>query len=151
VPRGGARNRSGPQKTEGSRTSDRAGFSLTALPASYDGEAPEFPLPAALTRELEVWADVWTYPQAHYWAENPRLWRHLAMYVRNSVRTEDPESSAALVNVVMRYADDVGISEAGMKFHGLKVAEATTPAAATGPTEVEDDPRLRLVRDGSGG
>jgi hypothetical protein len=149
MPRGGARNRSGPQPTEGSRTSDRKGFSLTALPESYDGEAPDFPLPAALNRELEVWADVWTYPQAHFWAANPRLWRHLAMYVRNSVRTEDPEASAALVNVVMRYADDVGISEAGMRFHGLKVAEATTPAAATGPTEVEDDPRLRLVQ-GSG-
>ena len=43
---GGRRNRSGPQKQENSGRSDRAGFSLTALPAEgYDGEVPAFPLP----------------------------------------------------------------------------------------------------------
>lgn len=130
--RGGARTHSGPAKTEGSRTSDRAGFSLTALPSTgFDGEAPDFPLPEATRRELDVWADVWTYPQACAWIDQPRLWRHVAMYVRWSVRMEADDASAALGNVVMRYADDAGISEAGLKFHGWKIADPK-PAAESG-------------------
>jgi hypothetical protein len=138
--RGGARNRSGPQPEEGSRTSDRKGYILTALPsAGYDGEAPEFPLPGALGRELEVWAQVWTYPQACAWIDQPRLWRHVAMYVRWSVRMEADGASAALGNVVMRYADDAGISEAGMKFHGWKIAEPPTAAGdSPAPSNVTD-------------
>lgn len=138
--RGGARTHSGPPPIEGSRTSDRKGYSLTPLPtAGFDGDAPEFPLPAGLERELEVWSHVWTYPQACAWIDQPRLWRHVAMYVRWSVRMEADDASAALGNVVMRYADDAGISEAGLKFHGWKIADAPTPAA--------DDASLSNVTD----
>jgi hypothetical protein len=136
VARGGARSHSGPAKDENSRTSERAGFSLTALPpAGYDGEVPKFPLPTATDRELEVWADVWTYPQACAWIDQPRLWRHVAMYVRWSVRMEAEDASAALGNVVMRYADDAGISEAGLKFHGWKIAEPKPVVADPAPGE----------------
>ena len=121
--RGGARTHSGPAKDPNSGRSDRAGYSLTALPfEGFDGEAPGFPLPAPTERELEVWAEVWTYPQACAWVSRPRHWRHVAMYVRWSVRMEADDASAALGNVVMRYADDAGISEAGLKFHGWAIA-----------------------------
>ena len=136
MPKGG-HARSGPAKDEGSRTSERAGYSLSGLPpAGFAGEAPDFPLPAPLDRELEVWEQVWTYPQGHAWADQPRLWRHVAMYVRWSVRMEAEDASAALGNVVMRYADDAGISEAGMKFHGWKIAE---PKKADAPAESAAD------------
>lgn len=154
MPKGG-HARSGPARDETSRTSARAGYSLTALPpAGFDGEAPDFPLPAQTARELKVWAEVWTYPQGYAWIDQPRLWRHVAMYVRWSVRMEADDASAALGNVVMRYADDAGISEAGLKFHGWKIAEPKpADTADLEPEDDEDDPRNRLtvVRDGTGG
>ena len=67
--RGGARNRAGPQANPDSGRSDRRGYSLTALPAEgYAGEIPDFPLPDASERELEVWAEAWRTPQACAWS-----------------------------------------------------------------------------------
>ena len=147
---GGARTRSGPAKTEGSRTSDRAGYVMTALPPEgFAGKPPEFPMPQATKRELEVWAEVWTYPQGVAWIGQPRLWRHVAMYVRWSVRMEADDASAALGNVVMRYADDAGISEAGMKFHGWKVAEAKPVKAVPDPAATVTSIKDRLNRGAS--
>lgn len=136
--RGGARTHSGPAKDPNSGRSDRSGYSLTALPfEGFAGEAPDFPLPVPTERELEVWADVWTYPQACAWISRPRHWRHVAMYVRWSVRMEADDASAALGNVVMRYADDAGISEAGLKFHGWAIAAPTDAEDAAAPDEPE--------------
>jgi hypothetical protein len=150
VGRGGARNRSGPQPTEGSRDSDRKGFSLTALPpAGYDGEAPDFPLPDASNRELEVWVREWRSPVALWWFERPDLWADVALFVRFTVLIESGEAKGTDIQGYMRLKDQVGRTAAGLKEQGLKIAEAPTPAAAA-PTEDEDDPRLRLVQ-GSGG
>jgi hypothetical protein len=149
---GGRRNRSGPQPTEGSRTSDRAGFSLTALPpAGHDGEAPDFPLQNLLDREAELWAWAWTTPQAAAWAREPWRWHTIAMWVRTAVICEGLEATAADKGSLHRFADQIGMTPAGLKENGWKIAEPEKPAASSGPGEVEDDPRLRLVRDGSGG
>lgn len=121
---GGARNRSGPQPDPTSGRSDRRGLSLTALPsAGYDGETPQFPLPQPSERELEVWAQAWRTPQAAAWAVEP--WRHrtVGMWVRWSVRMEAEDASAALGNVVVRFADQVGLTPAGLKENGWKIAE----------------------------
>jgi hypothetical protein len=151
MPRGGARNRSGPQPVEGSRDSDRKGFSLTALPpAGYDGEAPDFPLPQLLDREAELWAWAWTTPQAAAWSAEPWRWHSVAMWVRTAVICEGLEATAADKGSLHRFADQIGMTPAGLKENGWKIAEAPK-AAAPAPTEDEDDPRLRLVRDGSGG
>jgi hypothetical protein len=151
VGRGGARNRSGPQPVEGSRDSDRKGFSLTALPpAGYDGEAPDFPLPQLLDRERELWDWAWTTPQAAAWSGEPWRWYSIAMWVRTAVICEGLEATAADKGSLHRFADQIGMTPAGLKENGWKIAEAPK-AAATAATEDEDDPRLRLVRDGSGG
>src|SRR5690348_4750838 len=100
MPRGGARNRSGPLPSEASERSDRRGYSLTALPAEgFDGDVPEFPLPQASGRELEVWEQAWRTPQACAWSMPSEAWRvrTVAMWVRLSVRAEDPEAGAALL------------------------------------------------------
>jgi hypothetical protein len=173
--RGGARNRSGPQPVEGSRDSDRKGFSLSALPPSgYDGEAPDFPLPGrrvyrwefedkrrfqvldldatgvVAERELEMWAWAWTTPQAAAWSQE--AWRYplIAMWVRTYVICEGSDATAADKGSLHRFADQIGLTPAGLKENGWKIAEAPK-AAAPAATEDEDDPRLRLVRDGSGG
>lgn len=151
VMRGGARTHSGPAKDPNSGRSDRAGYLVTALPMDgFVGEVPDFPLSSLTDREAEVWAEVWTYPQAWAWSTRPRMWRHVAMYVRWSVRMEADDASAALGNVVMRYADDAGISEAGLKFHGWAVAapvetddaSAAEPAATDGASVTSIKDRL---------
>src|SRR3982750_4143250 len=89
--RGGARNRSGPKADEKSGRSDARGYSLTALPAEgFTGTAPDFPLPNPTARELEVWAQAWTTPQACAWSMPSEAWRTstVAMWVRVKVRCE---------------------------------------------------------------
>lgn len=122
MPKGG-HGRSGPQPDEQSLTSARKGVSFTALPSEgYQGEAPEFPLPGASSRELEVWSDAWRTPQAAAWSMQPWRWRTVALWVRWSVRVEDPEASAALGQVVVRFADQIGLTPAGLKENGWKIS-----------------------------
>lgn len=155
IMRGGARNRSGPPPDEKSGRSDRRGLSFTALPSEgYCGEVPDFPLPDVTERELEVWADAWRTPQAEAWAAQP--WRHrtVALWVRWSVRMEHPEASAALGQVVVRFADQIGLTPAGLKENGWKIAtdEVGGRRAPAQKAEEVDDPRSRLmvVPDGRG-
>lgn len=146
----GGHARSGPAPVEGSRTSDRRGYTLTALPpAGYDGEAPEFPLPEVTARELEVWAQAWTTPQACAWSLEPWRFRAVAMWVRWSVRMEAGDASAALGNVVMRYADDIGLTAAGLKLNGWKIAEPKPVKAASEPAATVTSIKDRLNRGAS--
>lgn len=137
---GGARNRSGPSPQESSGRSDSRGFSLTALPAEgYRGDVPDFPLPQACLRELEVWEQAWRTPQACAWSMPSEAWRlrTVAMWVRLTVRCEDLEASASLLGQVHRFADQIGMTTAGLAEMGWKVAvdavaakreEKTSPA-----------------------
>jgi hypothetical protein len=152
--RGGARNRSGPQASESSGRSDRRGFSLTALPAGgYDGEAPEFPLPAASARELEVWEQAWRTPQACAWSMPSESWRAgtVAMWVRTKVRCEDPEAPASLLGQLHRFADQIGMTTAGLAEMGWKVAvdEVSAKAAEKPPAKpASSRDRLKAVKSG---
>ena len=149
--RGGARNRSGPKPDEKSGRSDARGYSLTALPAQgYDGQAPDFPLPNATDRELAVWAQVWTTPQACAWSLPSEAWRvpTVAMWVRVRVRCEEPDAGAALLGQLHRFADQIGMTTAGLAEMGWKVAVDETAAKRNEtppPAEQQsDDPRDRL-------
>jgi hypothetical protein len=147
MPRGGARNRSGPQKQENSGRSDRAGFSLAALPSEgYRGEVPEFPLPkvsvyvvyfedkkrvkeldaeasaARWERELELWEWAWRTPQAEAWSREPWRWHTVAMWVRTSSVCESSDATAADKNSLHRFADQIGLTPAGLKENGWKIA-----------------------------
>lgn len=148
--RGGARNRSGPQPDPNSARSDQRGYKLTALPAAgYDGEAPDWPLPIQSAREAEVWEEAWATPQACAWST--QWWRHrtVAMWVRWSVRMEDPEAPAALGNVVVRLADQIGMTPAGLKENGWAIAPAEQPKAEEKPaTAARPQRRLRVVPNG---
>lgn len=123
--RGGSRNRSGPKANPDSGRSDRRGYKLTALPAQgYDGPTPDFPLPDATPRELEVWAQAWTTPQACAWAMPSEAWRFrtVAMWVRLTVRCEQPDAGAALLGQLHRFADQIGMTTAGLAEMGWQVA-----------------------------
>ena len=121
--RGGARNRSGPAPDPNSGRSDRRGLKLTALPgAGYHGEVPEFSLPAASARELEVWSALWTTPQACAWSTQPWRWPALADLVRLQVRGEAHDAPVNIATVVRQLRADHGLTTAGLKENGWAIA-----------------------------
>lgn len=146
---GGARNRSGPPVDPNSGRSDQRGIKLTALPTSYDGPVPDFPLPNASERETEVWAQTWKLPQANAWALPSESWRvrTVAMWVRLSVRCEDPEAGAALFAQLHRFADQIGLTTAGLSEMGWQVApdEVAPRREPVAADPVKRERRLRAV------
>ena len=147
--RGGARNRSGPKADPNSGRSDRRGYSLTALPADgYAGPVPDFPLPSPTAREIEVWERAWRTPQACAWSMPSEAWRTrtVAMWARLSVRCEDPEAPAALLGQLHRFADQIGLTTAGLAEMGWKVAvDEVGERAASKPAEKPKSSRDRLA------
>jgi hypothetical protein len=157
--KGGARNRSGPAADPSSGRSDRRGYSLTALPAEgHDGEPPKWPLmsravyyveyedkkpvrvldleatEAVAEREAELWAWAWKTPQACAWSMPSEAWRlmTIAMWVRTMVICESSDAKAADKNSLHRFADQIGMTTAGLAEMGWKVAvdEVSTRRAA---------------------
>lgn len=161
---GGSRNRSGPQADPSSGRSDRRGVKLTALPAEgFDGDIPSYPLPkrdvfnvyfedkarvrefdegateAQWERELDLWEWAWRTPQACAWAMPSERWRHMAIaqWVRTSVVCESSEATAADKNSLHRFADQIGLTPAGLKENGWAVAVDQVSAKAAEKGEAE--------------
>lgn len=170
--KGGARNRSGPQADENSGRSDARGFSLDALPSEgYQGDVPEFPLPRVWRwvdtyvdkkkiretdsgateqfreRELAIWADAWETPQAKAWSGESWRWMTIAEYCRLKTIVElEPDANASLVAQLHRYRDQIGLTPAGMKENGWKIAvDELAPKRADAAEDEPDDPRDRLT------
>lgn len=154
------------------------GFSLTALPAEgYRGEPPEFPLPKVLVydtyfedkkrvreldesatatrweRELELWAWVWRTPQAVAWANEPWRWHTVAMWVRTSALCESSDALAADKNSLHRFADQIGLTPAGLKENGWKIAadEVGERRSDVPAEQPRSDLKSRLVVVADGG
>ncbi|UWD83646.1 hypothetical protein NY057_05220 [Curtobacterium flaccumfaciens] len=96
-----------------------------------------------------MWKLVWSYPQGAAWAAEP--WRQLAVsqYVRLAVRAEDTEAPASLIASLHRFADQIGLTPAGLKENGWAISQdevrekrqtRQAPADAPKPTR-----RLRAV------
>lgn len=139
MPRGGARNRSGPPADPNSGRSDRRGYALSDLPArGYDGPVPDFPLPNPSERELVVWEQAWRTPQACAWSVPSEAWRatFVADWVRVKVRTEAVDAPAGLFAARMRLEDRIGFSTAGLAEMGWKIkADEVAQRAADRATE----------------
>lgn len=127
---------------------------LTALPREgYTGKAPEFPLPDCGARERVVWAEAWRTPQAAAWAGEPWRWRTVALWVRWSVRMEADDAGASLGNVVVRLADQIGMTPAGLKENGWAVAKdevGQKRAATAKPAAVRRPSARERLRAASG-
>lgn len=171
MPRGGARNRSGPQPDETSGRSERRGIKLDALPSEgYTGPIPDFPLPKALVwwvywegkgqqrevddnatqvrrdREAELWAWAWRTPQACSWIREQWRWQSVAMWVRTMALCESSEATAADKNSLHRFADQIGLTPAGLKENGWKIAPDELAEKRNEPPPVpQDDIRGRLT------
>lgn len=150
---GGARNRSGPPSDPNSlRSAKKSGASgLIQLPSSgYDGAAPTFPLMAFTVyrweyedkrrfqvrddeatddfreREQALWEQIWTYPQACAWAVEPWRWQSVAMWVRTAVVCESSEATAADKGAIHRFADQIGLTPAGLRENGWAISRDET-------------------------
>lgn len=173
--RGGSRNRSGPLADPASGRSERRGYSLTSLPAGgYDGPVPDFPLPprrvyyvvakerhfdeaateAVADRERDLWAWVWSTPQACAWSMPSESWRLqvIAMYVRTFVICEGSDATAADKNSLHRFADQIGMTTAGLAEMGWKVTvdEVAAKAAerSSAPKPKSSRARLKVASGG---
>lgn len=143
---GGARNRSGPAPDPSSGRSDRRGLTFDQLPAEgYAGEVPDFPLPKPLKRELAVWAEAWTTPQAAAWAREPWRQRTVAQWVRWSVRAEDREAPASLIVAVVRLADQIGMTPAGLRENGWQITRDEVEQKRGAAESQRPKRRLRAV------
>lgn len=161
MPSGGARNRSGPPPEENSLNSARKGLVLTALPAEgYQGKIPDFPLPADAERgdrEQDMWEWVWRTPQATAWITQPWRWYIVAMWVRTAVGCEQINATAAEKNALHRFADQIGLTPAGLKENGWKIsapvveepAPAAKPAARPAVKSTSARSRFKVIDGGS--
>lgn len=178
MPSGGARNRSGPQADPNSGRSDRRGFSLSSLPnEGYRGEAPTWPLmrrmvhrwefedkrryqvldvdatEAVAEREAELWEWAWRTPQAAAWARESWRWLTVANWVRTQVIIEGDEATAADKGAIHRFADQIGMTPAGLKENGWAIAAAQIEPAAEAsepaPERKSSRDRLSVVSGGN--
>lgn len=146
MPKGGARNRSGPGHDPKSLRSAERGISLTALPSEgHQGDIPEFPLPGATTRELEVWESLWRTPQAAAWAVQSWRWLNVADLVRLQVRGEAHDAPVNIATVVRQLRADLGLTPAGLKENGWAIAtDETAGRRGDKPTPKRSSARDRM-------
>lgn len=153
MPSGGHAS-SGPPPDPNSLKTAKRGLAFTALPAAgYRGVIPEYPLQTmgdAGEREGKLWTWAWRTPQAEVWAVEPWRQHAVAMWVRTAVICEGEGATAADKNSLHRFADQIGLTPAGMAFNGWKIAGGEVPArtAATGtdgPQPPRKSARSRLL------
>lgn len=143
----GTNTNSGPSPDPNSLKSAKRGLTFTALPAAgYAGDVPEFPLPKVMVyevyfedkrrikefdaeatdarygRELELWAWAWRTPQATAWAAEPWRQHPVALWARTAAICESGDATAADKNSLHRFADQIGLTPAGLAYNGWKIA-----------------------------
>ena len=149
--RGGARVRSGPAPDPSSGRSEKRKYLLTALPVDgYSGPVPKFPLPAdgdvkRAAREKALWRDAWRSPQACAWSMPSESWRihTIAMWVRTFVICESNEGTAADKSSLHRFADQIGLTTAGLAEMGWHIKP---DLVAVKSSEVPEDSGAPVVR-----
>src|SRR5699024_6439103 len=131
--------------------SEARGLSLQALPnEGFQGRVPDWPLgpgpDEVAGRELAVWAEVWSTPQAAAWALESWRWPIVAEYCRlKSIVEADPAASAALVAQLHRYRDQIGLTPAGLVENGWAIAQAEIqPTERAASSEVRERPKRRM-------
>jgi hypothetical protein len=91
-------------------------------------------------RELELWSWAWRTPQACAWSMPSERWRSytVALWVRTAVICESSEATAADKNSLHRFADQIGLTTAGLAEMGWKVAPDELAARAATPLQLSD-------------
>jgi len=151
------------------------------LPAGgYDGEVPAFPLPKRRVyrwefedkrkfevfdedateiiadREAQLWEWAWRTPQACAWASMSESWRipTVALWVRTFVLCESDGATAADKNSLHRFADQIGLTPAGLKENGWAVSvdevAEKRDVPAVKPKQKTSRDRLKVVHVAEG-
>jgi len=175
----GTNTNSGPPPDPNSLKSAKRGLVFTALPAEgYAGEIPSYPLPkipvydiwfedkrrvkefdeeateARFDRELELWEWAWRTPQAAAWAAEPWRQHPVALWVRTAAICESGDATAADKNSLHRFADQIGLTPAGLAFNGWKISADQLAEKRAEKTETPKAPtardRMKALRDAAG-
>jgi hypothetical protein len=126
---GGARARSGPAPDPNSyRSMDREWVDLPA--GGFTGVIPAFPLPDALSVEVELWDELWRKPQGAAW-DALGLKFQVAAYVRAYLESVAEKASAGLKTAVLRMEAELGLNVPGMRSNGWRILDGTAAAPAT--------------------
>ena len=86
------------------------------------------------------------------WADEEWRWLTIAHYVRWAVRSEAPGATPSMMTQVLRLADSIGLSPAGLLLNGWTIpttADGSATESAATPPQQPDPPRrrLRAVKD----
>lgn len=101
----------------------------------------------ALERELDIWRDLWSTPQAVMWEREGQDFT-VALYVRRLVEAEQHDSKVNLSTLVKQLGEGLGLTSPGMRSNRWKIApekpddDTGTPVAASAKT------RLTVVAGG---
>lgn len=149
--RGGARVRSGPAPDPNALRRDRDEGEWTVLPASGRPDpAPSWPLPTSSDRELELWTDLWSRPQAIVWERQMQV-LEVALYVRRLAEAEVPGSSVSLSTLVRQMADSLGLTTPGIRSNKWRIERTNEQPAEGEAAAVRSSVRDRLTVVPGGG
>lgn len=100
-------------------------------------------------RERELWEWLWRTPQACAWSMPTEAWRlvTIAMYCRTLVICESSESTAADKSSLHRFADQIGMTTAGLAAMGWTIVpdlEAVPDDEGDAEPEQKEAPVRRL-------
>ena len=142
MPKGGARTRSGPAPDPTALARERDAGEWIELPkAGRQGPVPVWPLTKPLKAESDLWAKLWTMPQAIVW-ERQRQEDEVAQYVRRFVEGTARGATVASGTLVRQLADSLGLTTPGLRSHRWKIVDDVTTET---PKQFES--RLRVVGD----
>jgi hypothetical protein len=146
MPRGATTGRrAGPAPDPNALRRERDSGEWVTLPAEgRAGDPPDWPLPGGSERELVVWADLWSRPQAVEW-ERQRQEMDVAFYARHFAEAEQPEAGASARALVIRLADSLGLTTPGLRSNRWKIAPAVDDAPKAAPARSKSRARLKVV------
>lgn len=146
----GGHGRSGPAPDPNALRRERDNSTWTTLPSRREGPTPLWPLTRAVKREKTMWDSLWSLPQAVMWERNNQQ-REVALYVRQFVRCEMKDASAADRTLLLRMMEGLGLSQPGLARNHWRIeGEQAAPQhrrVAAGGSSVKD--RFRVM-DGTG-
>ncbi|GJJ33360.1 hypothetical protein CULCOIPH002_09480 [Corynebacterium ulcerans] len=106
-------------------------------------------MPKGTPRERSLWKKIWKYPQATAWINEPWRWLTIGHYVRWVVKSEAADASPSTMTQVLRLADSIGLSPAGLRENGWVISASETEGDAAPTTTPPQSPqpirRLRAV------
>lgn len=147
MPSGGARSRSGPAPDPNALRRERDKGEWTKLPADgREGDAPEWPLSEPTGRELRLWEQEWSRPQAVEWERNGQE-LEVALFVRSVVDAEMPRAPATARTLVRQQMDALGLTVPGLRSNRWVIEGELDAGAVERPRRKSSKSRLKVVED----